>query len=444
MKTKLTNKTKIIIAAAAIVIAIAAGVYFALTASNEPAAEPNDPPVSEQPEETEPNQPEEPEDTQPQEGGSQTASNSDWPNYLSSISGSASVPEEAKVVVIEYFNGYYHSLKYLDEQDLTPLFKDPHGEAALLNQYAVSLLVETRKMKPNDLSLADVSYELEFASCSQNGNVITVKVLEDNKQNFRFMKEIDSRVYNIENTFTLELVDGQYKIRDFDKVQDFFVLFTDVYGHGGEQELKSIKDDYLSLIRQKLSADRADYNEFLASGSYPSKPCDHPYDRQKALAQTKWVNKRDPNWIVFDANCQNFASQVLYAGGIPMDHYGSADNHLQWKGYSYSYNAAETPSGLVYTWTYVPYFYIYARDNTGYGLVADVDVNLYYAQAGDVIQVGSTGPTRHTLVVVGDYKVDGKTVDVLVNSNTVDLENYPMSAYSYPYSRLIKIYGWND
>ena len=78
------------------------------------------------------------------------------------------------------------------------------------------------------------------------------------------------------------------------------------------------------------------------------------------------------------------------------------------------------------------------------GIIQDVDVNLYYAQAGDVIHVGSTAPTRHALVVVGDYKVNGKTVDILVNSNTVDLENYPMSAYSYPYSRLIKIYGWND
>ncbi len=127
-----------------------------------------------------------------------------------------------------------------------------------------------------------------------------------------------------------------------------------------------------------------------------------------------------------------------------MDYHGSAASHLQWKCYGTSQNNSETPSGLAYTWTYVPYFYTYARDNTGYGLCADVDVNLYYAQAGDVIHVGSTAPTRHALVVVGDYKVNGKTVDILVNSNTVDLENYPMSAYSYPYSRLIKIYGWND
>ena len=112
--------------------------------------------------------------------------------------------------------------------------------------------------------------------------------------------------------------------------------------------------------------------------------------------------------------------------------------------YNGSYNENQVADGYVYTWTYVPYFYTYAKDNTGYGLCADVDVNLYYAEAGDVIHVGTLRPTRHALVVIGGYKVDGKTVDILVNSNTVDLENYPISAYSYPYLSLIKVYGWNE
>ena len=68
-----------------------------------------------------------------------------------------------------------------------------------------------------------------------------------------------------------------------------------------------------------------------------------------------------------------------------MDYHGSAASHLQWKCYGTSQNNSETPSGLAYTWTYVPYFYTYARDNTGYGLCADVDVYLYYAQEGERI-----------------------------------------------------------
>lgn len=142
---------------------------------------------------------------------------------------------------MEYFDVYYNSLKNLKEQDLTYLFKDPDGSEALLNQYAISLMIQTRAMKPNDLKLSNVSYDLEFSGISGSGSKITVTVLEDNRQNFAFMKDIQSKVYNIQNTFTLEMVDGQYKISDFNKVQDFYVMFTDVYNNGGEQELKSIK-----------------------------------------------------------------------------------------------------------------------------------------------------------------------------------------------------------
>lgn len=102
-------------------------------------------------------------------------------------------------------------------------------------------MIQTRAMKPNDLKLSNVSYDLEFSGISGSGSKITVTVLEDNRQNFAFMKDIQSKVYNIQNTFTLEMVDGQYKISDFNKVQDFYVMFTDVYNNGVEQELKSIK-----------------------------------------------------------------------------------------------------------------------------------------------------------------------------------------------------------
>ena len=105
------------------------------------------------------------------------------------------------------------------------------------------------------IHISNVSYDLEFSGISGSGSKITVTVLEDNRQNFAFMKDIQSKVYNIQNTFTLEMVDGQYKISDFNKVQDFYVMFTDVYNNGGEQELKSIKNNYLNLISQKLSAE---------------------------------------------------------------------------------------------------------------------------------------------------------------------------------------------
>ncbi len=365
-------------------------------------------------------------------------------NYLNDIKYTVKVDKEIEDVIVEFLNVYYNSIKELKENDMTYLFKDSTSEQALINQTAVSLLIETRKLKPNDLSLDKAKYDLDFIEVTTNGNAVNVTVLENNYLNFNFMKEIESKIYNIKNEFTLEKVDGKYKITKYNKVQDFFVMITDLYSGGGKTKLDQIKQDYLDLINEKLKKDRKDYNDFLNGIGINRKTCDHEYNREEALKQTVWVNKRDPEWMEFDSNCQNFASQVLYSGGIPMDYTGSASQYLQWKGYDYSYNESETASGLVYTWTYVPYFREYALNNKGYGLCATVDENLYYAEAGDVIHVGTTGPTRHALVVIGDYKKNGKTIDILVNSNTVDLENYPISAYSYPYVSLIKVYGWNE
>ncbi len=368
-------------------------------------------------------------------------------SYLNNISGKASdeVSEEVKNVIVEFLNVYYNAIKYLKENDMTYLFLDPNSEDALINQTALSLLIETRKLKPNDLSLANAKYDLEFSNISISEDTITLTVLEDNYLNFKFMQDIESRVYNIKNEFTLQKVDDTYKIVNYNKVQDFYVMITDVYDGGGKERLEEIEKDYLKTIEEKLKEDREDYEQFLNGTGITPRTCDHTYDRNKALEHAlKWVDDRDPNWTKFDSNCQNFASQVLYEGGIPMDYIGSASRYLQWKLYSDSYNENEEADGYVYTWTYVPYFYTYAKDNTGYGLCADVDANLYYAEAGDIIHVGTLRPTRHALVVIGDYKIDGKTVDILVNSNTVDLENYPISAYSYPYLSLIKVYGWNE
>lgn len=361
--------------------------------------------------------------------------------YLNNITYNQNIDKDLENKIIEYMDLYYKSMKELKEYDMTYLFSNE--EQAYINQTAVSLLVEIRKLKPNDLTLHSASYDIEIKSVTRINDKIVVVVNENNHLRFNFMKDIESRVYNIENEFTFKLINGEYKIEKYNKVQDFFVMVTTKYTNGGKIKLDEIKSNYLSLIKQKESQLSNDYNDFLNNKGINKKNCDHNYDRNKAYDYAiKWVSNRSEKWPKYDSNCQNYASQVVYNGGIPMDYFGNKS--LQWKSYSASYNESETPNGLVYTWTYVPYFYDYVKNNTGYGLCGDVDVNLYYAEAGDIIHVGINNPAKHALVVIGDYKKDGKTVDILVNSNTVDLENYPMSAYVYPYTRLIKIYGWNE
>ena len=70
-------------------------------------------------------------------------------------------------------------------------------------------------------------------------------------------------------------------------------------------------------------------------------------------------------------------------------------------------------------------------------MVADVNVNLYYAQPGDIILVGNNG-LAHTVIV--SKVVDGH---ILVNSNSIDMKDYPIEAYTYTTIMLIKILGCN-
>ena len=378
--------------------------------------EPKEEPKPEEPKEEEPK--EEPKEETPKKGES----------FVRNITG-ISINEKKKKVIIEYMDLYYRSIKDLKVYDMSSLFANENARKK--NEAAISLLIETRKLKKNDLHLTEAYYDLNFTS--DDG---VVKVLEDSYIKFAFMDSM-SKVYNIKSEFTLVSVNGEYKISKYDRVQDFYVMFTD-----GNYE--TVKNNYLKMVKKNLQTGEQEYNDYLNNKVTPKK-CDNGYDRKKALEYAlKWVDKRNSAWPKYSSNCQNYASQVVYSGGVPMDYYGSASKHLQWKSYSSSLNEKETASGLVYTWTYVPYFATYAKNNTGYGLCARVDENLYYAEAGDVIHVGTNGPTRHALVVVGTVKKDGKVIDVLVNSNTIDLENYPISAYSYPYLSLIKVYGWNN
>jgi hypothetical protein len=78
-------------------------------------------------------------------------------------------------------------------------------------------------------------------------------------------------------------------------------------------------------------------------------------------------------------------------------------------------------------------------------MCADVDVNLFYAEEGDVIHVGYKDDTEysHTTFVSKVINNDN-SIYILVNSNTTGLKDYPVLGYIYQNKRLIKILGYND
>lgn len=179
------------------------------------------------------------------------------------------------------------------------------------------------------------------------------------------------------------------------------------------------------------------------AGPLPS--ADHPYDRQTALDYARqYTAVRNPAWDDYagiGGNCQNYVSQCLYAGGIPMDTTGAA----VWKWFDGTVANDTTAAGRSSSWSGVDEFLAYAEGNTDYGLAAQTGAPYLTGQPGDLIQMGENGSWRH-VVIISQTVTDesGQTIDYLVHSNTSNLENWPASLYGYPQRLLTRIAGWND
>lgn len=347
-------------------------------------------------------------------------------------------------LIVNYMDLYYKSISELEYNDMSNLFSSE--KEAYKNKTAIELLIESRKLHEFDMKLNKAKYDINYVSYEEDDGIYTVEITENGYFNFNFMKDITSKVYGVENTFIIEKINDEYKIKKYDKVQDFYVMIDEKFDNetNYKEELDRIKSDYLVNIEENIEDLKQEYEEYK-DGYEIDIEAEYKYNRENALSYAnKYVTKRNDEWPKYDTpggNCQNYASQVLYAGGIPMDYNGTITS--QWKHYSSEPNEDEEKSGRSYSWTGVGYFYTYAKNNKGYGLVAKVDANYYSALEGDVAQVGYDG-YGHSVVVVGSVKdKDNNIIDILVNSNTIDMENYPLQGYTYPNKRIIKIIGYN-
>ena len=238
--------------------------------------------------------------------------------YLNKISNEQQLTEEQIKLLTNFYDDYYKSMKELKEYDLTKYFSNPNSENALIMQTALSVLIENRKSKPNDLSLTNVKYDLDIKNVSNEDGIIKIRLLENTYMNFKFMSEIESKIYNIENNFTIKKVDNEYKIVEHNKVQDLYVMITDVYNGGGKTELDKIKQNYISIINKNVEQNKKDYDDFI-NGRVSYKTCDHEYDRDAALNYAlSWVNKRNSDWHTFNSNCQNFVSHLYFEIALPL------------------------------------------------------------------------------------------------------------------------------
>ena len=349
--------------------------------------------------------------------------------------------EKTKKKIIDYFDIYYLSMKDLNEYDMRYLFDNEL--AGYLNQSAIHYLVNYRKLQRTDLKLDKVKYSLKVSKIAKTDDQMVVVVLEDNIFNFSFMSSIESKTYDVENTFTFKKANGEYKLVKYDKNADFYnVVKSGITDKSTKEDIQNNTKEALLLASSMIDNEKNYYDN---AKEIPSKKCDHVYDRDKAVTYAlSWITSRNPEYANFDnygGNCQNYASQVLRSGGIPND----VSGYYRFKYYTSVPDETEASVGRTPSWAGVSQFYSYAKYNqNARGLCSTVDINYYYGEKGDLIQFGYNGTWAHTSVITGTVTENGQMIDLLTSSNTTDRANFPLSAYNYPSKRLIKVYGWND
>ena len=358
-------------------------------------------------------------------------------SFLGKIDDEYGVPEAVMKAITDYMDAYYLSVFTLELQDMKDLFTNERMKE--ISEKSIGLMIDVRKLYDFDFSLTRAHYDLKISDYRQENGLYYVDLLEDDYMSYAFLNGLESQAYGIENSFVIKETDGKYRIEDLEKIQGYYMVFYD-----DEREAQEVYDYYYSELRDMLTYHEEVLKRKAELNAYSSdRYVAGTYDRAAAVAYLdRYSHSRNPEWYNFTdegGNCQNYASQALLAGGIPMDY----DGEEQWKcyiedpDYDPGINEDETAYGRTRSWVNVGYFYNYAKYNEGEGLAAETDVNLYYAQPGDIIMVGNAG-LSHTVMV--SKIVDGH---ILVDSNSIDMKDYPLEAYTYTNITLIKILGYN-
>lgn len=384
------------------------------------------------------------------------------------------LPAEIRQLLLDYTSDKYEYTGELEYKSLSQYFNTDSTYGKLYAGFcntSLQYLIYARQCRSADLSYDEASFVINVESTTVNKGVYTINYTISEKVSFAICDTpAESCGMEVEAQVS-KGTDGKYKFDILAEDTDVNLLIEErVMNYLGydydEYYLKDMKipentdcDKMYSGILKTLKADAetnitkqeqmlSDYNanpdSFKATTT-----AKHQYDRDKAVAYSyEWVDGdkvvRNPDYsdyAIYGGNCQNYVSQALFASGIPMDWSGKE----QWKWFDDESGLSESPTGRSGSWSGTEYFYEYCNKNTGKGLVAETDGNIFSAQPGDVIQYVVDGWTHHSVIVSKViYDDNGNVVDLLINSNTTDRVDYPMSAYGYTDIRLIKIIGYND
>ena len=150
------------------------------------------------------------------------------------------------------------------------------------------------------------------------------------------------------------------------------------------------------------------------------------YQRTEAVRYAlRWALHRNPAYFDYESlggDCTNFISQVLLAGGAPMD-------FTEIFGWYYRSANDKAPA-----WTAVEPLYRYLMRKKGGGVTASL-TDLHHLELGDLIQFSFDGTHfQHTAVVTGS-----RGGVPLVCAHSVDVRQRPMDTYEFRGVRFLHI-----
>ncbi len=376
-------------------------------------------------------------DGQPQPGQSQQAQDQTPSDdgFSTSVGGRVEDPEglvteEQKQLMTRLLTDWYTDIALFDQPQLGGLFSDE--KEAAMHEASIRTLTAIRQQALTDLRMRDVDFVLTVTKGSPSTEEdavegqIHIEADETTVMHFAATSDVDSKMYDVPHIFELApTADGGWLIKHHEADDNPYFSLTYEEGAAVDGRLQQL----LRAIERRQLQRQETVQVTLT--------CDHPYDRAAAESYMRqYDHQRNDRWYAYDdvgGNCMNFGSQVLLAGGIPMDEQGGS------KWYWHGQNTLDL------SWINVGRFYSYARENRGYGLVADTEANYYTGEVGDILILGPDGGHNHTTVISGIIRnAAGETVDYLLCSNTTNYTDFPAGAYYYTSHRLIKIYGWND
>lgn len=379
-------------------------------------------------------------------------------------------------LITDYTKARYTALGNLEMTELDGYFDADSIQGrvyAEFNNATLDYLIYARKNRAADLSFKNAEISISVTDVQSEADGYVIEYYIDDAVSFSFTDTVSYSYNMMMQAKVTRNEEGKFLFTELTEDTDTFLLFekpvVEAFGYDyseydlnqlsfpeefdGESEIEGV------LKALKLQADKDILSQRQSLEGYNANPssaketmtADNQYDREKAVAYSyKWISENGParnpeftDYAEYGGNCQNYVSQCVLAGGVPMDYMGEYE--AQWKWYGEEINVYEEQAGRSGAWAGTEYFYNYCIVNTGFGLVAQTDMNIFAAKPGDVMQYVVDGWTKHSVVVSKIIRDNsGNVVEILVNSNTTDRKDFPLTAYGYTDIRLIRIIGYNN